>query len=353
MKTRKTLFAYGAFSAILCLLPLLAFPQTPFYEGKTITIIQSTSPGGTGDLRVRALASVLRKHIPGSPTLVMEYMPGGGGRKAGNYIYRTARPDGLTIGALSTSIVPNAVLETSGVLYDLRRFVYLGAIYSGTHEVFFTRKDAGLNTLEKLRAVSGVRVGAQEVGHVNYINGRVFAYVLGMREPRFVTGYSGPEVDAAIIQGEVDARVTPPDTILRRHREWIEKGLVDFHAILDVPKGQKHPHPAFVKLSDLESFAGSPRERELVAVVRVFRMIGQPQVLPPGTPRERVQILEEAMRKSFKDPDFYKEYKKLTGDETVPLMPEELESAIKNLPREPEIIDLLKKLAGPDALPPR
>ncbi|MBI4522353.1 MAG: hypothetical protein HY695_00930 [Deltaproteobacteria bacterium] len=249
--------------------------------------------------------------------------------------------------------MPNAVLETSGVLYDLRRFVYLGAIYSGTHEVFLTRKDTGLNTLEKLRAASGVRVGAQEVGHVNYINGRVFAYVLGMKEPKFVTGYSGPEVDAAILQREVDARVTPPDTILRRQREWIEKGLVDFHAILEVPKGEKHPHPAFAKLSDLESFAGSPWERELVTAVRAFRMIGQPQVLPPGTPRDRAQILQEAMRKTFKDPGFYKEYKKLTGDETVPLMPEELESAIKNLPREPEVIELLKKLAGPDALPPR
>jgi len=335
------------------LLPAHAFSQTAFYKGKTITIIQSTSPGGTGDLRVRALVSVLQRHIPENPTIVMEYMPGGGGRKAANHIYKAARPDGLTIGALSTSIVPNAVLGAPGVLYDLDKFIYLGAIYSGTHEVFLTRKEAGLNTLEKLRAASGVRVGAQEVGHVNYINGRVFAYVLGMKEPRFVTGYSGPEVDIAIMQAEADARVTPPDTILRRHPEWIEKGLVDFHAILEIPKGQKHPHSAFAKLSDLGSFAGTSRERELVAVVRAFRMIGQPQVLPPGTPRERAQILQEAMRKTFKDPEFYKEYKKLTGDETAPLMPEELEAVIKDLPREPDTIDLLKKLAGPDPLPPR
>ncbi|MBI4522352.1 MAG: hypothetical protein HY695_00925 [Deltaproteobacteria bacterium] len=76
MKTKNALFGFGVSLASLCLLPVLASPQAPFYEGKTITIIQSTSPGGTGDLRARALASVLRKHIPGNPAIFMEYMPG-------------------------------------------------------------------------------------------------------------------------------------------------------------------------------------------------------------------------------------------------------------------------------------
>jgi hypothetical protein len=47
----------------------------------------------------------LRKHIPGNPALVLEYMDGGGGRKAANYMFRTARPDGLTIGAMSSGVI--------------------------------------------------------------------------------------------------------------------------------------------------------------------------------------------------------------------------------------------------------
>jgi hypothetical protein len=66
-----------------------------------------------------------------------------------------------------------------------------------------------------------------------------------------------------------------------------------------------------------------------------------------------VQILQEAMRKTFKDPEFHKEFKKLAGDDASPLMPEELEKAIKNMPRDPEIIDLFKKLSSADALPAR
>jgi hypothetical protein len=38
-------------------------------------------------------------------------------------------------------------------------------------------------------------------------------------------------------------------------------------------------------------------------------------------PKERVAILQDAMRKAFKDSEFQREYKKLTGDGPDPLMP--------------------------------
>ena len=77
--------------AILLLCQLLvapAFAQAPFFQGKTITIVQGRDPGGTGDLRVRALVPFLQKYIPGSPTIIMEFMPGGGSRKAANHVFR-------------------------------------------------------------------------------------------------------------------------------------------------------------------------------------------------------------------------------------------------------------------------
>ena len=74
-----------------------AAAQSAFYKGKTITIVQGRSPGGQGDVRVRALLPILQKNIPGNPAIVSEYMDGGGGRKAANHMFRVARPDGLTI----------------------------------------------------------------------------------------------------------------------------------------------------------------------------------------------------------------------------------------------------------------
>jgi hypothetical protein len=58
------------------------------------------------------------------------------------------------------------------------------------------------------------------------------------------------------------------------------------------------------------------------------------------------------MRRTFKDPEFLGEYKK-TGDDSPPLMPETLDGVIKDLPRDAEVVELFKKLFGPDPLPPR
>jgi len=90
------------------------YAQLSFYQGKTITVIVSSDAGGTVDMRAKALAPVLRKYIPGNPVIVTEYMPGGGGRKAANHLYRAIRPDGLTIGSMSTTLVAAAVLGESG-----------------------------------------------------------------------------------------------------------------------------------------------------------------------------------------------------------------------------------------------
>jgi hypothetical protein len=156
----------------------------------------------------------------------------------------------------------------------------------------------------------------------------------------------------ALGRGEVDARVSYVDTIPLRAPEWIERELVDFHAVIEIPKRQ-YPHPRFASLPDLGKFARSEREHRLVAMARSFKQIAELYVLPPRAPKELVETLREAMRKTFGDPDFRKEFKKLTGGDPVPMMPEAQEKAIRDLPRDSEIIDLYKKLAGAGPLPPR
>ena len=335
----------------ICLFPASVYSQAPFYQGKTITVIQGRDPGGTGDLRARAVISFVQKYIPGNPTMINEYMPGGGGRKATNHIYRSVRPDGLTIGNMSSAMVSLALLGESGVQYDIDKFFYLGSPYSTYHAVFVSRKEAGLSGIEKLRAASGIRIGAQSVGFSTYNEARLFAYLLGLKEPKFIPAYSGAELDPALMRGEIDARATGADTVEQRNREWLEKGLVDFHAIMEVPKGDKHQRLGH--LPEIEGFARSDKERKVVALARAFRVAGTPFFLPPGTPKDRVRVLQEAFRKAYKDPEFYKEYKKLTGDAPTPLLPEDHEKAIREIPREPEVAELYKKLVGAGPLPPR
>ena len=82
-------------------------------------------------------------------------MPGGGGIKAANHVYKTVRPDGLTIGRIGGGLVANAVLGEKGVLYDLNKLIYLGSPHSTYHWVFITRREAGLKNLDALRSATG------------------------------------------------------------------------------------------------------------------------------------------------------------------------------------------------------
>jgi len=325
--------------------------QADFYKGKTISILQGSSPGGTGDLMVQALIPFLRKYIPGEPVIIREYMPGAGGRKAANHLFATARPDGLVIGNIGLGLVTHATLGESGVQYDLKKFRYLGSTHSRYHWAFLTWSKAGLDTVEKLRAASGVRLGAQTVGHAVYITGRLFAYLIGIKEPRFVTGYSDPELDAAMEQGEIDGRVRNADAIIGRLPHWIEQRLVDIHSIINVPEDAKHPN--FGHLPELGTFARSREEQELLRLLRNFRQAGSPYILPPATPDQRVAVLSEAFRKAYRDPAFHAAFKKIVGQDASPLMPAEQEKIIRELPDDPKVIELFKRFTGPDPLPPR
>lgn len=339
------------FGALLWLLPTDALSQSNFYEGKTVTLIATTSPGGTGDLRVKAVQPFLKKHIPGNPTVVIQYMDGGGGRKGTNYLYSNARPDGLTIGAASGAIIGLAVMGETGISYDIDKLIYLGSPESENHYVIYTRSELGLDNLEKLAAKPGIRIGAQTIGHVSYVAGRLFAYFLNMKEPNFIAGYSARELDVNLIAGELDARANNATSVLRRNPDWLDKGIMNFHAIMEVPLGDKHPKLGH--LPEIGSFAKSEKEKKLITLWRAFRAVGSPYILPPGTPKDRVAILEQALQKTFKDPEFPAYFKKLVSDDPSPMGAAQLSKLIEEMSRDPETIDTLKKFAGPGPLPPR
>lgn len=172
---------------------------------------------------------------------------------------------------------------------------------------------------------------------------------LGLKEPKFIVGYTTPEIEVALLRSELNGRANNVAQLLHRNPDWVEKSVMDIHAILEIPKGVKHRR--FGRVPEIESFANSENETKLLAMYRTFRLVGAPYTLPPGTPKDKVKILQDAMRRAFKDADFHREYKKLTGKEPEPLLPEEMEKAIREMPRDSEVIDLLKKLSAEGTLP--
>jgi tripartite-type tricarboxylate transporter receptor subunit TctC len=351
---RRRILLISHMTAVIALAgaaPRCAVAQSPFFQGKSVKVIAAGTPGGTADFRVRALVPFLRKHLPGNPAVLLEFMDGSGGRKAANFMYGNARPDGLTVGALSGGIVALQIMGESGVMYDVDKFIYLGSTEGSSHQVIYTRRELGLDSIDKLRAAPGIRIGSQSVGHVAYVSGRLFGYLIGMKEPKFIAGYTAPEVDAALLRGELDGRSNNPTSVLKRNPEWLEKGVMNFHSILEAPKGAKHPR--FGHLPEIESFARSEREIRLLSLWRAFRVIGSPYVLPPGTPPAQVKLYTQAMGKIFADREFHADYEKLTGESVELIMPDAMAKIVKEAPRDAEVIDTLKKLSGAGPLPPR
>jgi tripartite-type tricarboxylate transporter receptor subunit TctC len=345
MVTRLALAAYILFSLTS------ASAQTSYFQGKTIKFIRGGEPGGTGDLQARALLPALKKHIPGNPTIVIENMPGAAGRKAVNHIYSTAKPDGLSIGAVGAGLVAGPILGLAGSQYDIDKLIYLGSTESGDPYVFVSRKESGFDSLEKLRAATGLRVGAQAVGHPVFVAGRMFSYLLGLKEPKMVVGYGGLEIDVALGNGELDLRANGADTIFQRSRDGLRVSQLNFHASITIPKGKFAE--GLPKAPELETFAKTDKEKQLVELFRAFLYPRWPYIVPPATPKDIVATLRGAMAKALKDPEFHAEFKKLMTTTPTPLTGEEMEVAIRSLPRDAETISLYKLMADQGPLPAR
>lgn len=339
------------FLAIILVFGLFPGPglgQPNYYQGKTIKVMSGRNPGGVGDIRLRAMLPFLQKYIPGNPSVIAEYMPGAGGRKVANHVYTSSKNDGLTIVSVSPGIIASAVLGMSGVQYDPIKFIYLGSPFSENNNLFVTGKAIGLNNLDKLRKHAGLRIGGQSVGHVQFIRSRLFAWLMNLKEPNFVVGYSGPELDVALGRGEIDARAAAVDaTSLAADYNK----TADIHAILEIPKGSR---PAvFANVPEIASFARSPIEKDVLTMSRAFWGVGTLAFMPPNTPDNLVKIVRQGVRRTFEDKQFHREYKKLVGTDVSPLMPEEQQKLVEELPRRPEVIKAFSAIANMGPLPPR
>ena len=144
---------------------------------------------------------------------------------------------------------------------------------------------------------------------------------------------------------------TGADTILQRNRDVLEKGLFQFHASITIPKGKFAQ--GLPKVPELDTFTKNDKERQLLNLFRTFLYPRWPYILPPATAPEVVKILRGGFTAALKDPDFHKEFKKLLAVDATPLTGEEMEVAVRELPRDPETVALYKKMADQGPLPPR
>src|SRR5687768_16591319 len=148
-----------------CLLaPLGTQAQSNYYEGKTIRIIVGLAAGGGFDTYARAIGRHLGKHVPGNPNVIVDNMTGAGGIVMMNYLYKVAKPDGLTLGHFNGAIVLGQVLGQQGIEFDSRKFEYLGAA-AKEDVVCAVTKASGITSIDSWRAAKApVKLGGVAPG---------------------------------------------------------------------------------------------------------------------------------------------------------------------------------------------
>src|ERR1700686_2697719 len=83
-----------------------------FYKGKTVIIYIGFAPGGSYDYFGRLVARHIGRHLPGSPTVVAQSMPGAGSFTAADYLYARAPRDGTALGIVSQTVAIEEALGT-------------------------------------------------------------------------------------------------------------------------------------------------------------------------------------------------------------------------------------------------
>src|SRR5213593_4563592 len=127
MRTRTGLIALVAALGVLAGVDGDLARAQSFYEGKTLRIIVGLAAGGGFDAYARVIARHMGKHIPGSPTIIVENMTGAGSLISANHLYRVAKPDGLTVAHFLGSLIFGQVLGQPGIEFDARKFEFIGA----------------------------------------------------------------------------------------------------------------------------------------------------------------------------------------------------------------------------------
>jgi tripartite-type tricarboxylate transporter receptor subunit TctC len=320
-----------------------ASTSEPFYQGKTVRIVVAFSPGGGFDTYSRVIARHLGKHIPGNPSVIVENMTGAGGIIQANFMYQRAKPDGLTIGSTSGGLLLQQLLGARGIEFDGRRFEYLGAP-SVDHPVCALTKASGITSLEKWFAEKQpVRLGG--VGPGGTASDVARALHAALRLPiRVVDGYKGTaEIRLAAEGGEVAGGCWTWESIKTIWRSGLESGEV---SVLVQVMPRKHRDLPDVPLAS--DYAKSEEDRQLLKyAVHEIATVNRLYFLPPGTPRERVRVLREALVATYKDPDFLQEAKKANLEVEV-VTGEQMEGIVADLFKlDPQQIARLKQVLVP------
>ena len=302
--------------------------QTPYYAGKTITIVAGTKAGDVYDLYARLFAQHMPKYIPGNPNIIVQNMAGAASMIAANFVYNVANPDGLTIGAIFPALYFDQVVRRPEVKYDWSKFAWIGSPVTSNH-LLYMRADSPFKTIhDVVKASPPPKCGATGTSSTAYYIPKLLDETIGTNF-EIVLGYqSGQDIDLAVERNEVVCRSFTLTAFFAREpfTTWRKKKFVNVLMQTGRKRDQRIKDvPTIYEL--MEQYKTAQAGRSLATLVLAAGDFGRPYVLPPNTPAAHVKTIREAFGKTL-------------NDEAV-----KADAAKKKLELDPTTFDELEKLA--------
>jgi tripartite-type tricarboxylate transporter receptor subunit TctC len=314
--------------------------QDAFYRGKSVRIIVGASAGGGYDTYSRTIARHMGKHIPGNPAIVVDNMPGAGFLISANYMYKIAKPDGLTIGHFIGGLFLQQLLGKPGIEFDARKFEYIGVPAQDSYMIGI-HKSTGITSMDQwLSSKTVIKLGGVGAGSATDDIPKVLAVAIGL-PMQLVSGYKGTaDVRLAFDSGEIQGVCNAWESFKSTWSKEVSSGDV----VLVLQTTAK-PHPEQAKVPLAINYAKNEEGKKLIsALVHSVGPTARPYMLPPGTPKDRVQILRKAFMDTVKDPEFLADASKAKLD-INPLDGAELEKNVKDVFNlDPKLIPRAKEI---------
>jgi tripartite-type tricarboxylate transporter receptor subunit TctC len=312
-----------AAAAALALLAGQAAAQG-FYDGKTVTYIIATEPGGGYDTYGRLVGKYLQKHL-GASRMVFRNVPGAGHIVGTNTLAASA-PDGLTIGTFNTGLIYAQIMGTEGIRFDLTELRWIGKAASDPR-VMVTSSGSGFDTFDALKAAPGpLLFAAAGVGSASYQETKLLADALDL-PIEIVAGFNGNEGELAMMRGEVVGQVASLSSIT----PFVEGG--NGQVVVSIG-GSATPQAIDLATDD--------DGRGIVNLIAATSLIGRLTAAPPAVPDDVLAELRTAYMAALTDPAFLAEAEAL-GIPVDPADGEAVEQLVAaGLAQTPETVAIIR-----------
>ena len=277
-----------------------------FFNGKTVKILIGASAGGAFDTWGRMVGRHLGKQIPGNPVVVVENVTGAGGLILANQVYKTTKPDGLTIATFNGGLLMGQMLGRPGIEFDAQRFEYLG-VPTKFDSVCAFSKASGITSFDRWKASKApVKVGGTAPGSNLVDIPKVLMAVFGL-PTQIITGYKGfAEIRLAVDGGELVGACGGWDGLKLLWGKQIEAG-----DIVLIMQTRSQPLPDLPKVPLVMDFVSNDDDRQMIELgIQFPALLSLAYALPPATPKDRVQLLRKAFTDTLASPDFLADVQK-------------------------------------------